>query len=238
MGKDNRRAKELLNPRKGKKMSRIFYVYVHTLKQDGRKYFGITCQKPETRWKNGNGYKGSTHIYNAIQKYGWEAFTHEILHKCDTLQEAYNYEVFYIAKYHTQDENFGFNCQSGGPNPKRHWKSNERQSKTRKGMKITGKALEHIQEAAKRRDNSVFSHPRSEETKRKISESHKGIPCSEKAKIQSRKKFSIPVLCVELNKKFSSMTDAADYFGLRKCTISAVINGRNKTAGGYHWKAI
>lgn len=26
-----------------------YCVYMHTLIQDGRKYVGITCQKPETR---------------------------------------------------------------------------------------------------------------------------------------------------------------------------------------------
>jgi hypothetical protein len=34
------------------------------------------------------------------------------------------------------------------------------------------------------------------------------------------------------------MAEAAKAFGLSKCTISAVIKGRNKTAAGYHWKLI
>lgn len=219
-------------------MDKTYYVYVHTLKEDGRKYFGITCQSPEERWRNGEGYKGSTHMYNAIQKYGWDSFTHEILHECKTLQEAYDYEIYYISKYNTTDERFGFNCHSGGPNPKRHWKSNERQSKTRKGMKYSGEALEHILENIQKAIQYNTGKHRSEETKRKISESHKGMTYGEETKQKLRNAFSQPVLCVELNKVYPSMTDAAKAFNLDKCTISAVIKGRNKTAAGYHWKLI
>lgn len=219
-------------------MSKIYYVYVHTLIQDGRKYFGITCQNPKDRWRNGQGYKGSTRFYNAILKYGWDAFDHEILHECETQQEAYGYEVYYIKKYNTQDETYGFNCHSGGPNPKRHWKSNERLSKSRKGKRISEEGLRNIREAAKKRDNSVFRKPRSEEIKKKISESHVGISCSENAKARSKEEFGVPVKCVELDKIFPSMSDAAKYFGLSKCSISAVIKGRNKTAAGYHWELI
>ena len=213
-----------------------YYVYVHTLKADGRKYFGITCQKPEERWRKGKGYKGSTHIHNAILKYGWDAFYHDVIHICETKAEAYKYEEYYIELYKTNNEKYGFNLQSGGESPKQYWSSIVASASKRKGKKLSDEALEHIRQAAKERDNSVFAHPRSEETKRKISKSHMGIKCSEKAKQRSKEEFSIPVLCVELNKVFPSMKDAGDYFGLSKCTISAVIKGRNKTAAGYHWR--
>lgn len=48
--------------------------------------------------------------------------------------------------------------------------------------------------------------------------------------------ISKPVYCVELNMTFPSLTAAADEFGISKCTISHCLNGRQKTAGGFHWK--
>ena len=53
-----------------------YCVYVHTNKANGKKYIGITCRNPEVRWRNGAGYKRHPKFYAAIQKYGWDGFTH------------------------------------------------------------------------------------------------------------------------------------------------------------------
>lgn len=45
-----------------------------------------------------------------------------------------------------------------------------------------------------------------------------------------------PVLCVELNKKFSSIKDAALSLGIDKSSISLACRGKLKSAGGHHWK--
>jgi hypothetical protein len=58
---------------------RFYYLYCHTNKTNGKKYIGISLQKPSVRWKQGRGYKGSSKFYSAIQKYEWVGFTHEIL---------------------------------------------------------------------------------------------------------------------------------------------------------------
>ena len=43
-------------------------VYCHTT-PSGKRYIGITSQKTEDRWRNGNGYK-NTPFGKAIEKYG------------------------------------------------------------------------------------------------------------------------------------------------------------------------
>ena len=219
-------------------MEKTYYVYVHTLKTDGRKYFGLTCQSLKERWRDGQGYKGCCHFFNAIMKYGWNAFYHDIVLQTNVREEAYNMEESMISQYQTTNEKYGFNIRSGGLTPEISEESIAKIVAKRKGKKMTGQALENIRRAAKQRDNSIFSHPLSEETKRKISESHKGMTYGEETKQKLRDAFSQPVLCVELNETYPSMTEAAKAFGLSKCTISAVIKGRNKTAAGYHWKLI
>lgn len=56
-----------------------YCVYAHINKVNGKIYIGQTCRKPEYRWNDGKGYKECTYFYNAIEKYGWDNFDHEIL---------------------------------------------------------------------------------------------------------------------------------------------------------------
>lgn len=90
-----------------------YTVYCHTNKVNGKRYVGITCQTPEKRWRNGNGYQGQI-FYNAIQKYGWEEFGHEILFTGLTKEEAEQKEIELIAKWKTKESAFGYNVSSGG----------------------------------------------------------------------------------------------------------------------------
>lgn len=94
--------------------NRNYCVYCHTNKQNSKKYIGITGQKPERRWRNGNGYKDSPRFWNAISLYGWDAFTHEIWYTGLTKEEAENLEIQLIAKYETQNPMKGYNIAAGG----------------------------------------------------------------------------------------------------------------------------
>ena len=47
------------------------------------------------------------------------------------------------------------------------------------------------------------------------------------------------VMCVETQKIFPSIKEAAESIGIKNsCNISAVLKGRQKSAGSYHWKLI
>lgn len=47
------------------------------------------------------------------------------------------------------------------------------------------------------------------------------------------------VMCVETQKIFPSIKEAAESLGMKfPSGISAVLNGRQKSSGGYHWKII
>lgn len=103
---------------------RSYCVYIHTNKINDKKYVGQTCQKPEYRWSNGNGYmhKNKNGEYNqplfarAINKYGFDGFTHEIIKNNLTKYEADKLEKELIEKYETMNPSKGYNSKEGGAN--------------------------------------------------------------------------------------------------------------------------
>lgn len=90
-----------------------FSVYKHTNKKNGKIYIGITGQDVKRRWQNGSGYYG-TYFYNAIKKYGWDGFAHEVLYTDLTKAEAERIEVSLIAEYQSNKREHGYNIADGG----------------------------------------------------------------------------------------------------------------------------
>ena len=50
--------------------------------------------------------------------------------------------------------------------------------------------------------------------------------------------LSTPVLCVETGKVYPSSMEASRQTGIKQPSISFCINGKRKTAGGYHWRKV
>lgn len=90
-----------------------YTVYKHTA-PNGKIYIGITGQNIKKRWSNGTNYKNNEHFCNAIKKYGWNNFSHEILFEKLTKEEACEKEVELIALYDATNPEKGYNLQSGG----------------------------------------------------------------------------------------------------------------------------
>ena len=119
---------------------------MHTNKENGKKYIGITSQSPKRRWQNGAGYGTQPYFYRAILKYGWFGFRHDILFQNLEKEEAEAKERELISLYETQDPEKGYNLTSGGEDCKKMSEEAKRKiSMARKGI------------------------PRSDETKTKIS---------------------------------------------------------------------
>ena len=90
-----------------------FLVYKHT-SPVGKIYIGQTCQAINKRFRNGEGYVGSSHFYCAIQKYGWNNFSHEIISDNLTKSEADWLEIYMIEYYNSNNPEYGYNMANGG----------------------------------------------------------------------------------------------------------------------------
>ena len=95
-----------------------FFVYKHTNKINGKVYIGITSRKDvKIRWgTNGSGYKNNEHFYNAIKKYGWENFDHEILYSGVSKERALYLEGMFSEIYRSTDPLHGYNLVCGEDN--------------------------------------------------------------------------------------------------------------------------
>lgn len=89
-------------------------VYAHVNLINGKKYFGITVQDLNKRWKNGKGYSRNEHFTNAINKYGWNNFAHYVLFENIPVAIAKNIEEMLIKEHMSYNPRFGYNKTMGG----------------------------------------------------------------------------------------------------------------------------
>jgi hypothetical protein len=196
---------------------------MHEHRESGKKYIGITGQKPETRWSNGLGYMGSPHFWRAIQKYGWDSFRHELLFTGLSRDEAEAKEVELIAKYDTQNPEHGYNIAPGGcaPSPALETRAKIRAANLGKSLSMATRAKLRVLAAGR-----VMTP----EVRAQISRTMQGrVPHNRAA-----------VRCEETGVVYNSMGDAEKQTGIHRSTISRCCNkkGNCKTAGGYHWQFV
>ena len=85
-------------------------IYKITKKENGKSYIGQS-NDIERRLQE-HKCRSNIPIDMAIQKYGIDAFTYEILEEC-TLEQLDEREIYWIAFYNTY-KGFGYNCNEGG----------------------------------------------------------------------------------------------------------------------------
>lgn len=137
-----------------------YLVYVHTNKINGKKYVGQSSNIVE-RWRNGGkNYFSSIKFFRAIQKYGWENFTHEILYENLNKEAANKIERDLIRKY--DSINNGYNIQEGG------YTSLTQNSLDKMSKSLKQGYLDHP-ERRQKISEKLIGRKNSEETKRKKS---------------------------------------------------------------------
>ena len=217
-----------------------YFVYIHINKLNNKKYVGITKQpKPEYRWGvNGCNYKESPHFYSAIQKYGWDNFEHKIVAENLSKQEACEMERNLIAKYQTQNNQFGYNIFDGGTAPSLPQETKNKIANGLKGNK-NGLGKPCSEEKKNKISTAQKGKKLTEEHKKNLSKpKSKTYPCSKEKRqhIIDAKQDKKSVVCIETNIIYKSIHECAREMGLDATAICAVVRGRHKTTGGYHFK--
>lgn len=213
-----------------------YTVYKHTT-PNNKVYIGITSyKKPNIRWRNGKGYKQNKHFFGAILKYGWNNIKHEILYTNLSKEEACKIEIELIAKYNSNQREFGYNNSTGGE--KGALGSNH---------KISPETRKKISEAVKGDKNGFYGKTHTQEVKELIRLSklgknawNKGISWDNeiKNKIMLSHKERKKVMCVETKIIYNSIKEASRETNIDKKNISYCCKKikNYKTAGGYHWQ--
>ena len=199
-----------------------YTVYVH-ISPSGKRYYGITMQDVNQRWKNGRGYKGNKYFYRAIEKYGWDNFEHIIIARGLSEDEAKWLEIELIKEFDTTDKNKGYNITLGGEGTNGLKRSEETRKKQSENHSRYWKDKE-----------------RSEETRRKISESTRGKQYSKetrdkigKAKIGKNNPMAKTVICITTGRIFYTAREGEKYYGIADTYISKCCKGKLKYAGKY-----
>lgn len=208
-----------------------YCVYMHVNKTNGKRYIGITCNSPKVRWKRGTGYAKQKRFFSAIKSYGWDGFDHLVLFEGLTKEEAESKEEELIRKYQSNNLRYGYNIENGGVT-----------------NKLSSEQKEHLREINMGKKASA-------ETRRKMSESHKGMSSAwlkgAKVSDDTKKKHALnwqgtrnprarKVFQYGLDGSFIAeyeyMDLVKDALGITKTAhISQCCNGKRNKAYGYMW---
>lgn len=242
-------------------MADTWCLYKHT-SPSGKVYIGI-AKDVKHRWRSkGNGYKGSTRIWYAIQKYGWENFKHEILADGLSREEASEMEKAEIAKHHATNPLYGYNLTDGGFDGVLSEESRKKLSASLAGHSVSYEVRAALRDSHSIEviclDNMVIYKNAKEAGKAlgvcgtSVGKVCNGIASNAGgyhfAKLTDYKNGTIPkfvsspigrpVMCVETGKVYESQCEAAKEYKVSSQAISHACTGKVETCAKLHWKFV
>lgn len=228
-----------------------YIVYKHENLVNHKIYIGITCNAPKRRWKAGSGYNHNVYFYNAIKKYGWDNFKHDVLYENLTKEQAEEIEIRLIKKYNSTNKEKGYNIHPGGnsrqgqPMPKGYDSPRHKVVEQydiygnfireygglRQAQRETGFNYKTIEHCCKGDCKSAYSY------QWKYKNDNKEIKPIMLGKAREPNiSLYHPVICVETGKTYQSIKHASEETGIKN--ISSCCRGVRKTAGNFHWKYV
>lgn len=224
------------------------YIYLTTNLINNKKYIGRHKAKTFDNY-----YKGSGHILKeAIKKYGRENFKCEILEWCETKEDTYRQEKYWVDYYNAIEDPMFYNLTEGGCGPLEV--PEDVKEKLRKAF--TGESnpakrpevREKIRQGKLGDKNPMYGkHPKfSPEHKEKIGQALSGRKFSaehcqklSEAKLGKQSFRQIKVMCIETGVIYACAAEASKALNLNIVgNIGQCCRGIRKTAGGFHWKYI
>ena len=170
----------------------MYKIYLITNISNKNQYVGITKFSIEERFSQH--IKRGFILTEAIQKYGEKNFVIELIEEVETAERAYELEMYYIKQYNTKVPN-GYNITDGGdgifgwePSEEYRKECSERVKQLHNEKKVGMYGKKHTEETKKKMSESLKGNQNclgrilSEDTKSKISSSHKGKVLSESTK--------------------------------------------------------
>lgn len=217
-----------------------YIVYEHVF-PNGKRYVGITCQRPSRRWRNGKSYLSNVRMTRAIKKYGWENIQHNILADGLSEEEAEALEIKLIKDGSLQDPAVGYNIADGGSHSRCSEETKKKIGAKTRNNRHTEAYKRWISERNSGAGNYMYGKHHSEETKRKISEARRGGTSVNKGKFGGDHPSAKAIVAVdpvtgEEKMMFRSIIDAADAVGIASSCIKAALAGKQHTSAGYGWK--
>jgi group I intron endonuclease len=185
------------------------YIIYKTINQlNGKYYVG------QHYTSSNDGYLGSgTILNNAIKKYGKENFKREVLEFC-TSANVNEQEIYWIAELSATNRSIGYNIAKGGNVHPRMFGNKNPMFNSKRFGKL----------------NPMFGKKHSKETKKKISEIHKGKILSKEQKEKQRKIMTGKKHSKETKKKISESNKGKNIGKIRteefKINLSNKIKGR------------
>lgn len=208
----------------------MYYIYVHTNNFNGKKYIGMT-NNIKRRWRQkGSEYKGCKVFFQAIKKYGFDNFTHEVIEKTENFNKACKLEQYYIALYDTTDNKKGYNTAPGGNGGKVY----KKHPRNMLGKHQTKYQKEHQKEFMSDTKNNpmlngsckwgvTHEHPRGMKGKHHTEEHNRAISDKMKGKVNNK---PIKVTYPTGEVKVFNRTQDAEVIGLTKPVILKIIRSK------------
>jgi len=244
--------------------NQIVFGFIYMIKNiiNDKKYIGQTTRNIQKRiYEYKSAFNLNNHnnpyLYNSFNKYGWDNFEFSIIDTAQSIDELNDKEINYISQYNTTNKKLGYNIESGGRNSIPTTETLEKMSKSHLGIKQTEnwinkriavagsddakkygtfKTEEEKKHLSKISPKYWEGKNRSEETKKKISETKKRNGMSSQQKeVLCKRVYAVNNTTNEIINVFDSTADAAKHENVNQSTISRWCS-KNKIIDNILWR--